>query len=316
MGKYRWLIWGCMLVLILACSERKRSKKVQITVQPSLIHPLFFQDEVSSLLNFPFWFNDSLLTQHKIKQLVVTSLRGVPSDTSATVPDSDVSFPKKTITYSFDPKGRLIHIQITNFSEGIVISNQSFQVLPTDELGYSKILLKENAYGVENNSPIYLILKSKPDYTALVSDDDEQMMHFIRNSQFFGPLRVDSLAHPLPNDWVILGTPERPVKRYKVLNKVKEKQISEYTYHNENYPAIVTSQEYPFFRKRYYHYDKGLFTGFKDSTYIDETFVTSVETGIHYNAEQLPVKIIHNKAHKDGVRNFETYETIDYFFYD
>lgn len=279
-----------------------------------LIHPLFFQEELATHLNFPFWFNDSIIATNNIMQLTMTSMKGVPNDSIS--PDSEIAFPKKTVVYTFNRNGQIIHIQITNFSEGIIISNQNYQLSPVNSFGYSKILLKDNAYGVEKNMILYLSNKQSADYLSYTSDDDESMLHFILNPKLQKPLSVDSLAHPLPSDWIILGSPSQPLKRYHVHNKVKEAQVSNYEYYSNNFPSLVTNQEYPFFRKRYYNYSKnGTFIGFTDSTFIDETFVTTVQTSITYK-NHLPAKIIHNKAHKDGVGSFETYESIEYTFYD
>lgn len=311
------LVFGILLTTTLffsSCGEKRKTQNTKRTFQVSLIHPLFFQEELSSNLNFPFWFNDSIISANKIMQITLTSMKGVPSDSLS--PDSEIAFPKKTVVYTFNRIGQVIHIQITNYSEGIIIANQNYQINAPNTFNYSKILLKDNAYGVEKNVILYLPYKQTNDYLAYASDDDESMLHFILNPKYQKPLSVDSIAHPLPNDWVILGTPNQPKKRYHVYNKVKEAQVSIYTYYSDNFPSIVTNQEYPFFRKRFYNYsNNGTFIGFTDSTFIDETFVTAVQTSISYN-KNLPTKIIHNKAHKDGVRSFETYESIDYTFYD
>lgn len=302
------------LLLFTSCSEKKHAAASKQICATGLIHPLFFQDEIANNLNFPFWFNDSIIAANDIMQMTLTSLKGVPNDSLS--PDAEIPFPKKTVVYTFNRSGHLIHIQITNFSEGIIISNQNYQLNTPNSYGFSKILLKDNAYGIEKNTSLFMPYRQTPDYLSYTSDDDESMLHYVLNSKLQGPLAVDSLAHPLPTDWVILGSPQKPIKRYHVLNTVKEKQVSNYTYFSENFPSVVTNQEYPFFRKRYYSYNKkGIFTGFIDSTFIDETFVTSVQTSITYT-KKLPVKIIHHKAHKDGVGSFETYESIDYTFYD
>lgn len=302
------------LVLFSACSEKNKTKTKHNKFTKGLIHPLFFQEEISSNLNFPFWFNDSLVAVNKIMQLTMTSMKGVPNDSLS--PDAEIAFPKKTVVYTFNRSGQLIHIQITNFAEGIIISNQNYQVGKMNSFGYSKILLKDNAYGVEKNLMLYLPSNENSNSLSYTSDDDESMIHYILNPKYQKPLSVDSLIHPLPNDWVMLGLPKQPKKRYHVYNTVKEAQVSEYSYYENNFPSIITNQEYPFFRKRYYNYSKnGTFIGYTDSTFIDETFVTSVKTVLTFK-NSLPQKILHRKAHKDGVGSFETYESIEYKFYD
>lgn len=313
----------CVYLLLLAgfalsnCTEKKKVQVREAEIVADLIHPLYFQEEISSLINFPFWFNDSIVAQQKIKQLTITSFKGVISDTSVYNPDSeDETFPKRTLVYTFNQAGRLVQLQITDFSEGIVISNQSFQINTPGQLDYCEAVQKDNLYGVENNTFTYDPVKLTSAYASFEASNDLDLIHFILDKTYFGPLSVDSMASPLPNDWVILGSPNKPVKRYKVRNKVKETSISNYDYYNGNYPKLITNEDYPFFKKRYFNYQHGHFNGYIDSTFIDETFVTSVKSLIYYNDKRLPTKIIHKKEHLEGVNNYQTHELFDYTYYN
>jgi hypothetical protein len=315
-----WLLRiQCILLFgltVISCGERKKALPKAEKIQPSLIHPLFFQEEIAGLMNFPFWFNDSIVSKNNIQQITMTSYKGIANDTVVSAPDVDVTFPKRIVVYTFNRAGGLIHIQISNFSEGIIISYQSFQVNAKNASGFAKILIKENAYGIENNTPVFSIQKQNKFVTTLIGSDEETVYHFIQNKQLQGPISVDSLVHPLPSDWVVLGVPNRPEKRYKVKNTVKEKQVSTYEYATGNFPLKIQSEEYPFIRKRFFNYNHGVFCGYEDSIFIDATFVTSVNTSIYLNKSNIPKRIVHKKEHVDGVRNFETYETFDYVFYE
>lgn len=310
----------CLLILLgftLAnCTEKKKVPVPRTEITPDLIHPLYFQEEVSSLINFPFWFNDSIVAGQKIRQLTITSYKGVLSDTSAYSDSDDETFPKRTIIYTFNQSGRMVQMQITDFSEGIVISNQSFQIGKPGALGFCGVVQKDNLYGVENNTFTYDPSRITANYAAFEASNDLDLIHFILNKKYFGPLSVDSIASPLPNDWVVLGKPDRPEKRYKVRNKVKEKFVSNYSYYASNYPKVITNEDYPFFKKRYFNYKKGHFDGYTDSTFIDETFVTSVKSFIYYNPKRLPEKVIHKKEHAEGVNHYQTQEIFSYSFYE
>jgi hypothetical protein len=306
----------CCGFLLSSCTEKKKAQVREIPIVADLIHPLYFQEEVASLINFPFWFNDRIVSQQKIQQLTVTSFKGVISDTSAYNAESeDETFPKRTLIYTFNQAGRLVQLQITDFSEGIVISNQSFKISQPGALNYCEAIQKDNLYGVENNTFTYDPMKFAPQYASFEASNDLDLIHFILDEKFFGPLSVDSIAAPLPNDWVILGSPDKPVKRYKVKNKVKETFISNYTYFSKNFPKLITNEDYPFFKKRYFKYKNGHFNGYIDSTFIDETFVTSVQSLVYYDDKRLPTKIIHKKEHAEGVNNYQTHELFTYTFY-
>lgn len=299
------------------CTEKKKVPIQHTEITPDFIHPLYFQEEVSLLINFPFWFNDSIAAKQKIKQLTITSFKGVISDTSSYTGDSDdETFPKRTIIYTFNQSGRLVQMQITDFSEGIVISNQSFQIGKPGSLGYCEVIQKDNLYGIENNTFTYNTGKITPDYASFEASNNLDLIHFVLNKKYFGPLSVDSIASPLPNDWIVLGSPQKPIKRYKVRNKVKEKFVSNYSYYAQNYPKVITNEDYPFFKKRYFNYSNGHFNGYLDSTFIDETFVTSVKSFIYYNSKKLPEKVVHKKEHVESVNHYQTQEIFTYSFYE
>jgi hypothetical protein len=303
--------------ILYSCSENKKKPIKRQVIVADLIHPLYFQDEVSGLINFPFWFSDSLVSKNNIQQLTITFFKGTIDDTSASNTDyGDETFPKRTLIYNFNQAGRLIQMQITDFSEGIVISNQSFVLKKPTDIDYCEVVQKDNLYGVENNTFTYSPIKTTANYAVFESSNDNDLMHFILNKKYFGPLSVDSMANPLPNDWIILGNPSKPIKRYKVRNKVKETFISEYTYFSENYPKLITNEDYPFFKKRYFNYSNGHFNGYLDSTFIDKTFVTSVKSFIYYDNKRLPTKIIHRKEHVEGVNKYQTHELYSYTFYE
>ena len=78
---------------------------------------------------------------------------------------------------------------------------------------------------------------------------------------------------------------------------------------------MITNEDYPFFKKRYFNYNRGHFNGYIDSTFIDETFVTSVKSLIYYDSKRLPTKIIHKKEHAEGVNNYQTHELFTYTYY-
>lgn len=320
---FNWMKRTLVYLLILCgfllsdCTPKKKVRAREVEIVSDLIHPLYFQEEISSLINFPFWFNDSIVSQQKIQQLTITSFKGVISDTSVYDPDSeDETFPKRTLIYTFNQAGRIIQLQITDFSEGIVISNQSFRFGKSNQLNFCEAVQKDNFYGVENSTFTYTPNKFSTDYASFESSNDLDLLHFILNKKYFGPLSVDSIASPLPNDWVILGFPDKPVKRYKVKNTVKETSISNYEYYSGNFPKLITNEEYPFFKKRYFNYENGHFNGYIDSTFIDETFVTSVKSLIYYDNKRLPKKIIHKKEHAEGVNNYQTHELFTYTYYE
>ena len=76
----RVLIVGCFLLLLYACGGKNSVKKVTTVAQPSIIHPLFIQEEIDTQLNFPFWFNDSIIRNQRIQSFTWRIYRSTQLD--------------------------------------------------------------------------------------------------------------------------------------------------------------------------------------------------------------------------------------------
>lgn len=300
------------LAALFSCSGKSKKNKESVVVQPTLIHPLFFQDEINQLVNFPFWFNDSIIRAKNIQQIRFISF-GSALDLDEEN-DRIEELPKKTILYTFNAQGKLIAIQETTFSEGIIISNQSYKVTPSRIPAFSYLIPDEEHLGMENSTYLLVPVAFKPNVLQFDNEDFNERYHFIANKKYFGALSVDSIAHPRSSDWVVLGTYSRPEKKYKVQNKVREYQVTTYEYWNSNYPKATINDEFPFTKKRTYTYRKGIFTGYVDSTFIDQEFVTKINTNIYYDKNQLPVHIEHIKKHSEGTQFFKKQEQFEYIF--
>lgn len=304
-----------LLILLLAgsCAERKKIKAESVQVKATLIHPFFFQEEVLQLVNFPFWFNDSIIRANKIQ-----TIKHIIFGSALDLDDSNdriEELPKKTVVYTFNEQGKLTGMQQTIFSEGIIISNQSFKVKQTRNPVFSYIIPAEEHLGMDHSLFMLIPMKRKTNVQQFDNEQYNERYHFITNKKYFGALSVDSIAHPETNDWIILGSPTRPTKKYKVKNKVREYQVSNYHYWNSNFPKQIESDEFPFIRKRTFSYSGGLFTGYVDSTFIDEEFITKISTVIYYDKKQLPVHVEHIKTHTQGDQFFKKREQFEYTYF-
>jgi len=308
-----WVI--CILVVLLqACAEKKRSEKVVIEVQQTMIHPLFFQDEIATKLNFPFWFNDSMIRAQRLQTITWTVFRSTQLDDDTEVPAQNE---KTKIQYTFDSNGQLIAIERNDYSEGLTISTKKYSIDHATSQLYSHakrlhLTMNQGEEHIEPYAFLHPIGKSK---RVLQYDDEytDVRYHFFPDKHFWGPLSIDSIGHPGSNDWVVLGTPEKPEKRYQVQNTVTERNVSHYTYLNDNYPNMISWSDYPFTQRRYFVYSKtGIFTGFIDSTFIDQSFVTSNRSVFQLDGFNRPKQITHQKGHGTSEKKYQTIEKITY----
>lgn len=313
MQKYSCVYLIFLVLSLASCSTAVLPTKSTTHMQPTLLHPLYFQDEVSAMLNFPFWFQDSILKQQHIQSCTITTYG---SSSSSEEEVKKTPFPKKSVCYTFDHFGHLIHIQLTDFFEGIIISHQSFQIIPSSNSYYFGVKRLDNTYGIENNSYLIVPFKTKKNVVQFDNNMKSERLHYIENKAFWGALSVDSITNAKPTDWIILGTPKRPEKRYRVKNTVTERNVTHYTYYNSNFPNVTISEDYPFTKKRTFLYNRaGLFTGYIDSTFIDAIFVTRGLNYIHYDKDKKPTLITHSKGHADGANSYRSKELITYTFY-
>lgn len=311
----RVLIVGCFLLLLYACGGKKSVKKVTTVAQPSIIHPLFFQEEIATQLNFPFWFNDSIIRNQRIQSFTWRIYRSTQLDEENNgQPVSDL---KTKIIYTFDEAGKLIAVERNEYAEGLKISERKYALIPTAFPTFFRIKpLQPMVSNDDESTEVYVCLdKNKPRKRVEQYEDNynDVRYHYFPDKKYWGPLSIDSIGHPSENDWVIRGTPRKPEKRYQVLNTVTERNVTHYDYFNDNYPHMIRWTDYPFTQHRHFTYSKkGVFTGFIDSTFVDQEFVTRNVSQFGFDAKKRPIRITHKKAHADGDKNYQTIETIDY----
>lgn len=296
-----------------ACSVKEKTKKVTVSVKPSLIHPFYFQDDIGQQYNFPLWFNDSILRAKKIETLThVIYGSALDSDTEN---DRVERLPKKTIVYRFNTNGEPTQVTQTSFSEGIIIASHNFFLKKSKWNYFYYVLPDEEHLGLESANHLYVPVAKKKNVTQYDDEFYDERLHYIADKRFFGALSVDSIAQPSPNDWIILGSPLKPQKKYKVVNKVKETHVTTFEYWNKNYPKVVINPEFPFINKRYFLYSDGIFKGYIDSVFIDNDFVTMISTKVNYEKGGLPISVQHIKNHVGTTQPFRKVEEFKYTYY-
>ena len=301
------------LFFLVACGNKDQKKKAPIAYKKGLIHPLFFQPEIANNLTFAFWFNDSIAKSNDLKIIRFKYLEGSEYGT-----EEKTHFPKKIVKYILDRNGKIIHIQETSYSEGIVISTVSYWLKCENKSVYSYAKLDTNAletYNPRYHKTILDPVKSTKKYFILKNRNKEVKVNYIYDPKLQKPLAIEKIFHPNSNDWIILGRPSQPIKRYQVYNTVKEKNVIEYEYNEGNLPSRIKKSNFPFTTIRNFTYENGQFKGFLDSTFIDQTFVTSEKSTIIYNDKKLPHKLIRKKEHQESDVQSEFNVIIEYEYW-
>lgn len=301
---------------LFACSEEKKSffKKKSIPHEPFLLRLEHYFSEVEDEVSFPIWFDDSILKKNKIRS-VVRNIYALNQDTS------EADLPRIQKIYSFNKEGEVITLEVIEFYERTMVHHVTFEYQSVkDENGYADV-----EYNMENHLmddvsiySLYEVERYANSFLAYKNRENGNYLFFLTDSKYRGPLSVDSMVHPTPNDWIVLGSPQHPEKRYQVQNRVNENSVKEVVYTKRtNHVEEIHFENNPFTYKRTIHYDqRGLCKGFTDSTFSINQFLMRRSSKFAFNADGLPCKIEHLSEKSDGAIGNRQLETFEYIYYE
>jgi hypothetical protein len=303
------LIWLLVFVGIVSCSEEAKNRRRVINKkykQDLINYSNCFTDN-ENRLSFPICFNDSLIRQNRIASITRSFFRNdtVNGDKEA----SEVR------TYSFDDNGLIDRVKIVQIYEHSPVSTIEYSYPDgVDEFGFGDVKF-ENKKELELSGTHYeIFLKEEYADKFLVYSEESSgdYLFYMKNSINWGTVSVDSILHPTPDDIVAYGTPEKPVKQYRVENKVNEFEVNTVEYIGKNQVVNkLTFNRYPFEYHRTLRYGKsGFCSGFVDSTFTSDQFLIRRTSSIKRNDNGLPIEVIHENDTEDhkGYKEIEKFE--------
>lgn len=290
------------------------------------INPLFFNDNFDSELSFPGWFDDSLVRSNGITRITKRIFPRISGDTS--VISQKNAMPREKREYYFDGNGFVDKLVIYYYFDDREIARASFMYRGNmDNNGFRTAIPLTFEYlsdeGIsdfrtefqserEYNFVVYRFLKDHRKYISYQDVETKDRLLFLKQRKYWGALSVDSILKPAPGDWVIWGTARKPYKRYRVENKVKEKEVSLYRYWRSGVLKERIVQDYPFESHRSYQYDRSnRWVSYIDSTFSEDVFITRTENLFEFDAKGRPVVVRHQKVNGTD-QPFFYLETISY----
>ena len=314
---YRSISILILAFFVFSCSGelRKSSEKEAKIVEPFIFDLAHFFSEEELNISFPVWFNDSIIKKGKI-----SSIRRM-TYMSSTEKDTLNTLLKEIKTYHFTESGQVREVEVEHYYDNILVGSMSFTIEERDKFGFSLAVGRpgEKVGPDEEIQEQYRIYK-KEDYTEkfLVYSDlsSGDYLFYMLNETNWGTLSVDTILHPTISDLIIFGTPHKPIKRYQVENRVNEFNVVNYSYNNADYLAEITFDKYPFHYKRSILYnDLGTCSGFVDSTFSNEKYLTRRESMFHFE-NSLPVRLIHENKSGKSETGYYQFETFEYDFWE
>lgn len=305
-----------LFLLLIACGEHKRTheKTESVTVEPGLFHlaHAFTDDEFN--VSFPQWFNDSVIRHHRIHTITRKSYF---SDTEMDTTDFAL---REVKVYTFNSLGYLEALYIEHYYDQTLVGSMSFNFDDPDEYGYAQVSPRKGTHSREDEEILaqyHLYDKQKYGEKFLVYEDLESgnYLFYMLREENWGPLSVDSILNPTRNDLIVLGTPRLPYKRYQVENRVNEFNVVRYERAKSDLTGI-SFDKYPFHYERSLLFDKkGVCTGYVDSTFSGEKYLTRRESLFRFEKE-LPVSLLHENKNNRSASGYYQMETFEYTFFE
>ncbi len=323
----RILFFGlfCLILSLLACQADKQ--KEHVNQENSKTSSFLFRmqllfNETENFMSFPIWFDDSVIRSHRISHLT-REIFHISINNADEALDEDLDLREKR-DYFFDRNGAIDSLRIVYFFDDRPIGSVKYlyQSEP-DKNGFcarfNRVINIPGDFGmVQSEIPFHSFtqLVSGKKHLSFADMENGVKYHYMVNKKYHGPLSVDSVIHPGADDIIFLGTPIKPMKRYSVINKVHERNIHNYVYENDQIKTI-SREEYPFNIRRTISYDdEGICTGFIDSTFSENIFLTRSKAEFTLNDKKLPMQLLRKKENHENKASRVSLEKYSYEVYE
>lgn len=311
-------------VFMTSCSDESKFNgvKQKSSVESGILNMHILFTDAERNVSFPIWFKDSILTKEKISK-ITRKIYLLDEEDAFLNGKLDNTMPRETREYWINPNGSIGKFKLTYFYDDQEIGTVSFVYDDNKDIyGYAKVSrVADSLSSLESNGDdlnyyhnVHQKLKYSDKYLAYQNMHTGDKLFYMLQKKYWGPLSVDSIMQPNPKDIVILGDPRNPEKQYRVRNKVNEMDVIKYKYNSKtNMIESITRFEYPFEIKRSFLNNKeGWCTGYIDSTFSDNIYLTRTKSEILFNKKKLPVSVSHKKENQQKKNGRITIEIFTY----
>jgi len=296
------------LVSLVSCQDIAKGKKELSSNQKPFVFSLnaAFTD-AEKYVSFPVWFNDSLISAQGVKKITRTFYYLTKDEEGVSGAETEMREKK---VYWFNEAGQLTKMVFSYYYDDQKIGQMTFTYSGNKNMeGYVPVKVSED---LEDKSEL---IEDEKDYPYLLHYPEESSSKFeayrdvesgdylyiMKNLKDWGALTIDSVLNPTPYDLIFLGNPKTPSKRYRVSNKVNEKDVVEWEYFSgKNKINYIKRYDYPFEYKRTFNWtENGYCKGYIDSTFSFDNYLIRDLTDFVLDEKQRPVKVFHKKETQD-----------------
>lgn len=304
------IVFITILYFLFSCSNGKSKKGT--TANPdgevSLFNLAHFFNESEQNLSFPVWFNDSIIRNRGVLEIV----RSIYDDTTEIAEEQSL---KKKIIYKFSNLGHLVSMNVSNHYDNKVISSVNVYFDSYDnQTGYSKTTVNDNSEYNHQEFPFIQYSKGEENENYFSFKDSESMrrLFIVKNKHLWKALTIDTLCDPDEIDLIIYGSYLKPIKKYQVKNLVEELNVRDYSYKGVAINEIDWKDD-PFKINRRYRYSQnGNCIGFVETIYGMEKYVSAM----HYDFQlknNLPQKVA-KKLYRNNLPVILSVDVFEYKF--
>lgn len=321
------MIFGLSLF---SCGDEEAILHEEPRAKEQWLNPIFYDSDFEHELNFPHFFSDSFIRARGVIQIERSIYSG--SQMLQSEEEKNIrNIPREQIIYSFDSQGQVEQIVFSDNIDDREITRNVFGYKgEIDQSGYRYVELlsyktsfpkaNEDQFSTNRNPETHgqYLWYEPPVHTAKMSyfkqKEKQEKLIVIPSWKFWGPLSVDTIAHPQEVDWIILGKVTRPHRRYKVKNVVEESNTHQYQYYRTGALKRMIRNDYPIEQHRSFLYnEQERWIGYIDSSFTEKQFLSRTVHDILYDEENKPIEIIHRKMIADK-QGYTFRETLRYEF--
>jgi hypothetical protein len=324
--KMRFYLIVFLGLWLVACqSEGKRKSLIKRKRPPAMINYQVMYSDLGKEISFPLWFNDTLVARQRICRIVRSIY---PRIEGVTQVDTTSMVPREQWEYYFREDGSISRVSHRSFFDDQVISRFDFAYPKVKNTDLYRAVLKDSMvrFGAGDFMPsyddneedlyhVYTLIEKADKYTVYRNSETGNYLFLLRDKKLKNPLEIDRLLSPTPKDKIIVGDLPSPTKIYRVENKVIERDVQKFSYHRG---AIlrIEKQDYPFRSERSFLYNlPGFCTGYIDSVFSDEKYLTRIKTRFLLNKMNVPNTVLHQKQNPNNVGGFVYVENFQYELY-
>lgn len=286
------LLYSILVLGFLSCDKKIpiSNNNIQTSYKPGIVEPYLFNEHKLFNLSFPIWFNSELITESKIEKIVLENIT-INSENGGKIENVNYDF-----HYTFNSKGAIKKIVYHEYYMNKEIFNIVFSYHQNiDSLGYSLPKYSTSFEGKHNLKKFNILEFDKQNnqllqYVNRVASSNNTH-YFILNKENQNTLFIDNLETD-ENDVFYFGTPVKYSKAFELVDLVNEKKIEEVTFEKNNRVAMSIFNHPGLTLKRTQNYSNtGQWTGYVDSTFLDQNMVEVRHNKITYDSLGLPVAL-------------------------